>query len=138
MIYLKTLLFSPSPPHIGYLKTWPFRVFATGSLLAPKWAPPDPPGARPFTPEFPQFTMHRGVDNAENARPAGGVHLFEKDGGGQLFLNFTQFQHHLGRDGALAWDTCSDPDLTFGNGRPIWEAGIGAPRTPIAINRAAC
>jgi len=56
-----------------------------------------------------------------------GAWLFELDGPGKLFVPAERFRanYHSSRDGALAWDVCSEAEH-FDNGRPIWMPHKGS------------
>ena len=75
------------------------------------------------------FTAYPGVDNVGGGqKPVGGVHLYEdpKHGAGVAFVSFGNFSANPARKGALAWDACGGPPLTFDNGHPIEIVGVGA------------
>ncbi len=76
------------------------------------------------------FTAYPGVDNIGEGqqKPDGGVHLYEdpKHGNGVAFVSFANFTSNPARKGALAWDACGGPPLTFDNGHPIEIVGVGS------------
>ncbi len=76
------------------------------------------------------FTAYPGVDNVGGGQqtPDGGVHLYEdpKHGNGVAFVSFANFTSNPARKGALAWDACGGPPLTFNNGHPIEIVGVGS------------
>ena len=75
------------------------------------------------------FTEYPGVDNiGGEEKPSGGVELYEdpEHGDGMAYVSFGNFSVNPVRKGALAWDSCGGPPLTFNNGHPIEIVGVGS------------
>jgi len=119
-------------PGAGAGEARPFEIHYSKSLSGP-WLPltaelSAPSGVGAASSASTLFTEYPGVDNVGGANvPDGGVTLHEKPehGSGTVFISFANFSINGARAGALAWDACGGPPLTFDNGHPIEAPGSG-------------
>jgi len=90
----------------------------TQGCQAPPPVPPSPP-----TPPAPTPTP---TPKPTPSPSSDGIHLYEANGDGQLFLSSDDFapNYQSGRKGAPAWDACGGSK--FDNGRPVWVQGSGS------------